>query len=123
MGNTGLCMKRFLDTYALVEWLRGRPGVDIADGDATSLLNLLVLHATVARSDGEGFADRAFHALKGLAIPIEEQDVLHASKLKRTRRGLSYVDALGYAMAMERGRIFVTGDKEFRDFEGVSFLS
>lgn len=118
-------MNRFLDTYALVEILNGSEVYRGFLAEAlTSIVHLYELHVQVARTAGDPPADVAFNALRGLAVPIEDPDILDASRFKRrhARKRLSYADALGYAMARRRGIPFVTGDRAFRDIEGVAFV-
>ena len=45
-------------------------------------------------------------------------------KIRRENRkkNLSYADCLGYAFALENNRLFLTGDKEFKDMKGVEFV-
>src|SRR6266487_3332407 len=118
-------MRHFLDTYALVEILNGNPAYEgVLEGGETSLYNLYELHVQVARLRGEATADGVFRDLRAIATEVEDNDVLAASNFKRahSKTRYSYADALGYAMARERGVPFVTGDKTFRGVEGVRFI-
>ncbi len=59
-------------------------------------------------------------------IDFTFRDVQAAMALRlawhRKRKQISYVDALGYHLARERGLKFLTGDPEFRGARGVTFL-
>ena len=43
-------------------------------------------------------------------------------RLKHKKRDLSMTDCIGYAIAKRLGIKFLTGDKEFKDFENVEFI-
>lgn len=119
-------MKRFLDTYALVEILNGNPAcAEELDGAGTSIFHLFELHVQVARLRDEATADLAFGDLRPLAAEVEDADVLAASRFKRAnpKTRISYADALGYAMAKRRAVAFVTGDAAFRGMDGVRFIA
>jgi predicted nucleic acid-binding protein len=118
-------MKHFLDTYALVEILNGTPAYrGFLAGSATSLYHLYELHVQVARLRDETTADTVFRDLRPLTVDVSDSDILAASRFKRAhpKSRLSYADALGYAMAQERGVPLVTGDKAFRGMAGVRFI-
>lgn len=114
-------MRRFLDTNVLVKALEGNPGFLVQDGDVTSAMNLLEMHVVVARLYGEPEADRALQAFRRLSVGPDDLDIREASRLKREhrKRGLSYIDALGYSMARNRSLTFVTTDSGFRGLESV----
>ena len=118
-------MRQFLDTYALIEILNGNPAyARELEGGGTSLFHLFELHLQLARLRDEATADSVFRDLRPLVAAIEDADVLAASRVKRAhaKKKLSYGDALGYAMAAERGVDFVTGDRAFRGMDGVRFI-
>jgi predicted nucleic acid-binding protein len=119
-------VRRFLDTYALVEILNGNAAYkSVLDDAGTSLYHLYELHVQVARLRDEATADAAFRDLRSIVVDVTDADVLAASKFKRAhpKAGFSYADALGYAMARERAVPFVTGDKAFKKIEGVAFIA
>jgi predicted nucleic acid-binding protein len=119
-------MKQFLDTYALVEILNGNPAYrGELDGAGTSLFHLFELHVQLSRLRDANTADTVFGDLRPLAAEVEDADVLAASRFKRAhpKKRLSYADALGYAMAKQRGIPFVTGDIAFRAMDGVRFIA
>jgi predicted nucleic acid-binding protein len=113
-------LKAFLDTFALIEMLDGTKAFMpyLRDG-VTSHVNLVEFHANACRLRGEAEADAKLRRLLPKAISVEAADVREASLVKRTVKGSSTVDALGYAMAQRRKIPFVTGDKAFRGLPGV----
>lgn len=113
-------VKAFLDTYAMVDLLEGRDRFRPYLKDCvTNHFNLLEMHVQGCRVRDESIADVAFSRMRSAAIPIEADDVLAASRIKRMVKGASYADALGYAMAQRRKIPFITGDKAFRGLPGV----
>jgi predicted nucleic acid-binding protein len=43
-------------------------------------------------------------------------------RLKEKAKRLSYVDAIGYQLALEKNAKFLTGDKEFKGMKNVEFV-
>ncbi|MBI2077877.1 MAG: PIN domain-containing protein [Euryarchaeota archaeon] len=115
-------MRFFLDTYALIEIAKGnKKFAGYLEDAATGPCNLLEFHFCLARDHGDEVADRWFGSLRSLLLDLTDADLPAASRLRRAerRRGLSYIDALGYVMAGQRGLRFVTGDKGFRGLDNV----
>lgn len=119
-------MTDFLDTYALLEILRGNPAFrPYVEFPVTSPYNLLEMHVAVARTAGEAKADSDLETMTPYSVDPTIKDLVLASRFKRenARKGFSYADALGYAMARNRGLRFVTGDRTFKGVEGVEFVA
>jgi len=60
-----------------------------------------------------------------IVTPTNEDYVEAAAlriKLRQEERNLSIIDALGYALARKHEALFLTGDKEFKDLEGVEYI-
>ena len=43
-------------------------------------------------------------------------------ELKEKGLNISYIDAIGYTISLERGIKFLTGDKEFKNLPNVEFI-
>ncbi len=113
-------MQAFLDTFALVEMALGNKAyLAYLQGGVTNHACLLEFHVNACRLQGEAEADSKLRRLQSKAIFAEAPDILEASRIKRTIKGASYIDALGYAMAQRRRIPFVTGDKAFKGLPGV----
>jgi len=112
----------FLDTHALL---------GLADADAafrpyakdavTGHANLLEFHFHLTRTHDERTATALLSRFWRLGVAATEEDVRDASRLRtrEKRRGLSFIDALGCAMAVNRRLGFVTGDGGFAGLPGV----
>lgn len=106
-------MTGFLDTYALIQIAGGRPVFKALAADAvTGHANLLEFHYHVSRRQNERVASQFLSRYWSLAVPATREDVADAShlRLRESSRRLSFIDALGYAMARNRRLTFVTGD-------------
>jgi len=120
----------YADTYALIEILRGNPAYEkYAEEELiTSEFNLLELAYALVR-DYE--VNRALEILRIVRASVDmvtptNGDYVEAAalciKLRKGKRNLSIIDSLGYALARKHGALFLTGDKEFKDLEGVEYV-
>jgi len=116
----------FLDTFAMVEILEGNANYEeyLDEALATGWLQLYELHFVKLRSSEAETARKAIGTFRPFRLQVEEDDIVAASrfKLQHRRRKLSYADALGHQMAARRGMRFLTGDRAFRDIDGVEFV-
>jgi hypothetical protein len=110
--------------HAFIELLNGNAAYAGELGGGTSLYHLHEFHVRLARLRDEATADTVFRDLRPIAHEVTDGDILAASRAKRAlaRKDLGYGDALGHAMAGERGAAFVTGDRALREMEDVSFI-
>ncbi len=119
----------FLDTYAVLEYLRGNAeylkrmsGAKLS----TSLLNLLELYYIVLREHGGKAADDVYSAYRHYQAETIDEDVRSgmALKLRMRSKGInfSYADALGYAIAERLGIRYLTGDDAFKSLPDVEFV-
>ena len=89
----------------------------------SELLNLYELCFYLIKKFNDLTASYFFDLFKENLIKIKKENVIEASKfkLKHIKKKLSYADCLGYAMAEHYDMKFLTGDKEFENFENVEF--
>ncbi len=118
--------KYFLDSYALIEIIKENKNFAVFEKTAnfTGFTNLLEVHHIISRDFGIEKADTIIDKLKHLAIHEEIFDVRIASKfrIKYSKNKFSYIDCLGYAMALNRNLKFLTGDSRFKGMENVEFV-
>ena len=119
----------FLDTYAMVEYLRGNQNYHKYFSSTTlttSVLSLIELYFMVLREYGEEIADNAYGAFRQYQAEISEEDIKQGMKLKLrmklNKTALSYADALGYVMAERLGVKYLTGDTAFKTLPNVEFI-
>ncbi|MBI2043160.1 PIN domain-containing protein [Candidatus Pacearchaeota archaeon] len=116
----------FLDSYALIEIIKENKNFKRFEKtiNFTGIMNMLEVHYSVSRDFGAKRADEIIDQIKTMKINIEIKDVKEASKfrIKNSKLRFSYIDCLGYIMAINRNFRFVTGDNQFKDFENVEFV-
>ncbi len=116
----------FLDTYALIEITKENKDYEKFKGsnNFTGLMNLFELHYIISRDFGPDKADKIIESLKKLLVSMKIEDIKDASRfrVKNVKKKFSYIDCLSYCAAMNRELKFVTGDKQFNDFEDVEFV-
>jgi len=116
----------FLDTYALIEIVKGNEKFKrFLDLELyTSLFNLYEFYFVLIRDYDEQIAKRFFFQFKDRILQIKDEHIFKASRFKKDnlKQRLSYVDCLGYMMALDYQMKFLTGDKEFENLENVEFV-
>jgi predicted nucleic acid-binding protein len=117
----------FFDTYALYEIIHKsksyepyQTGISVI----TTKLNLMELHYIVLRNYGLEKANEAYDFFLKFCVDVDDGVIKEANefKLKNYRRDLSYVDCIGYILAKKLNAKFLTGDKQFENFENVEFV-
>lgn len=114
----------FLDTYALMEIAKGNENYRkyLSSNLYTSFMNLYELYHNMLKVTTEEAAQEIFfHFKQFLFSALKDEHLFHAAqfKLKNKKLNFSYVDALGYAIAIEERMKFLTGDRAFNGFDGV----
>lgn len=119
-------VKFFCDTYALVELIKGNKAYApyVYAELYTTLYNLYELYYNILDDFGEEIAKRYFYEFQSYTIEIIDTYIFQAAsfKLKCKGKNISYVDALGYSIALQERMKFLTGDKEFKDMDSVEFV-
>lgn len=117
-------MKFFLDTYALVEIIKGNKNYKryLEAELFTSILNLYELFYNLLKDYDEDKAKIFYYDYIDILIAIKDEYIFEASKIKLEKKKVSYTDALGYAISLKEGMKFLTGDKEFENLRDVEFV-
>lgn len=122
-------MEYYLDTYAIVELAKGNPNYRPYRQvrGRTSTWNLLEAYYVFLQEDRADFAELCFGSHRKDAVEFPDEILKEAARLRLRQKGatgqrLSYVDALGYAYAMEHGMRFLTGAAEFEGWPGVEWV-
>jgi len=116
----------FADTYALIELLGGnldyKPYLNHIL--ITSQFNLIELYYHFIHDYDRETADKYHKLYSKFIIPISDRSVQFGMefRLKHKKEKLSYVDCIGYALALELGIKFLTGDQKFENKENVEFV-
>lgn len=120
-------MNLFFDTYALFEIVKENdnytPYIKNV-GVIITILNLMELHYAILRTVGKEEADKHFNRFLPFVVEISNEIIKEANefKLLNKKNKLSYVDCIGYKIARDMNVKFLTGDKQFEDFDGVEFV-
>ena len=120
----------YADTYALVEILKGNPAYKrYAEEElVTSEFNMLELAYALTRDYGEAKAVEILKVVRAFVTIVQPRDEDYAKasrlrlELRRQGRNLSLIDALGYVLAKRLNIQFLTGDREFKDLDGVEYV-
>jgi len=113
----------FLDTYAMIEIMRGNPGYRKYVGAEFQTLytNLLDLYYAVLRDFDHETAKKYLAVFRPKAVPLDLEWIPDAATVKLARK-VAYADALGYGAARAAGVPFLTGDDAFKGEPGVEFV-
>jgi len=109
----------FLDSYALIEIIKENKNFKKFEETTnfTGFANLLEVHCKIIREFNEKKADEIIDKMKSIVVNIDIKD-----RVKNSKRKFSYIDCLGYSMALNRNLKFVTGDNQFKGVENVEFV-
>ncbi len=116
----------FFDSYAFFEILKSNKNygkynnVEIV----TTKLNLFELYFGILREKGETEAKEVLDLYYPFTVDFDSNIIEEAAKLKNklNKRNVSMTDCIGYCAALALGMKFLTGDKEFENFNNVEFV-
>lgn len=115
-----------LDTYALIEICDGNPKFSalLTEEVVVPDLTMAEFYADLYRKYGKQTADYWHRKLSPVCISVPREILIKAVtyRIDHKTEKLSFFDCVGYMFALERGMIFVTGDKEFRHKPQVQFM-
>jgi len=115
-----------LDTYALVEINNGNSGfIHFLDKEfIITDLTMAEFYADMYRKYDERTADYWHRKLSVFCRPVSREILVKAVKFRidNKKQNLSFFDCVGYVYSLENDMKFVTGNKEFKDKEGVLFI-
>ncbi|MBS3102666.1 PIN domain-containing protein [Candidatus Woesearchaeota archaeon] len=116
----------FFDSYALAEIKIGNPNYKpyLTAKIVLTKLNIFEIYYSILRDTGKKEAEQFLAEYYQFVIDFSQDDIKEAAQLKLEykKRDLSMTDCIGYVLADRLGIKFLTGDKEFKDFENVEFI-
>ena len=117
----------FFDTYAFFELFEGNTSYGpYAEGIAiiTTKLNLMEFHYGLLIRCGKEVADANYYELLKFAVEVSDKTIIMANELKAAMKGknVSYVDCIGYVVAITCNVPFLTGDKQFSRMDNVEYV-
>ncbi len=117
----------FYDSYAIIEFIGGSKGYKKffeEPSGVTTRLNLMEIYYSMM--DEPDIAEDVFASFSTVATDFSDEELKGAMRLRKELKAkkpdVSYVDALGYHIARERGLLFLTGDMAFEGLEGVEYV-
>jgi len=119
-------MKYFFDSYAVVEIIKGNPSYAryMQDEVVLTIFNLAEIYWSSLNKLGEEAAEEIYNQYKPSMIDIDDDALKRAIKFRKQHKhkNLSYADCIGYCLALQHNLKFLTGDKEFKNFDNVEFV-
>ena len=117
----------FFDTYALVEISKGNPKYENYKSDIRILLNKLNIMEYSLFLIREGRKEKlseVFDELSNFNIDYDNEILIKAAEMKNKykKEKLSFIDCIGYLLAIKNNAKFLTGDEKFKDKNNVEFV-
>ncbi len=119
-------MSYFFDTYAIVEILNRNENYKkyFEEEVITSTLNLAELFYGFLKEGKGHLIDEWKNKVRILIDKIDIETVIGAVRFKHEHKDkkFSFIDCLGYSIALKLNIKFLTGDEEFRGLNNVEFV-
>jgi|SRR3989344_752115 len=119
-------MKYFLDSYALIEIAEGNPAYSpYLESDVVTLKeNLAELFYFLIKKYDKNVAILFLEKFSKIAddLPLSLISKAMIFRYEHKDKKFSYIDCFGYTYATENKIIFLTGDRGFKDKEGVKIV-
>ena len=121
-------MNFFLDTYAMIEIAKGNKNYEpyLDKVFITTKYNLAELHYFLLTNFNLSLADSHLNKFSAYAVDFSIDVISRAMVLRRNLRTkkmkISYIDCLGYMVAVSNSVKFLTGDHHFKNLTDVEFV-
>lgn len=116
----------FFDSYAIIESMKANPNYErfASETMSTTVMNYAEVYYHLLNEVGEKVAALTMEKLNMQYLEITPEIAREASlfRHKHKKKKLSYVDCLGYVLALKNNLLFLTGDNGFRDISNVEFV-
>jgi predicted nucleic acid-binding protein len=118
--------KYFFDTYAIIELIKGNPNYEFIKDNViiTSSMNIAELYSSLLLENNQEFADKIINSFNFELIDITSKIAIKSSlfRFQNKKLKLSYIDCLGYILALKNNLLFLTGDKGFESLDNVEYV-
>ena len=119
-------MKNCLDTYALIEIILENPKYSFLVNQHFVITNLTLveLYKTMLKKFGKEIALIWYDKFKPYCEDVDIDLLVKAVdfQYENRREDVSLFDCIGYIFSLENNLTFVTGDKAFKNKNGVLFI-
>lgn len=116
----------FFDTYAIIELIKGNPNYEFVKDHPiiTSVMNLAEVYYALLLAHGKEITDSILENLNIEFLEITPKISIESAffRYKNKKSNLSYIDCVGYITALRNNLLFLTGNKEFKNFDNVEFV-
>lgn len=116
----------FFDTYAIIELIKGNPNYESVEDHLimTSVMNLAEVYYALLLAHGKEITDSILENLNIEFLEITSKISIESAffRYKNKKNNFSYIDCVGYITALRNNLLFLTGDKEFKNFDNVEFV-
>ena len=116
----------FFDSYAIIELIKGNEKYEFVKESViiTSAMNLAEVYYSLLIEEKKGVADNILNSLNVELIEITSEIALKSAlfRFEHKKSKLSYIDCIGYILALNNNLLFLTGDKEFELMDNVEFV-
>lgn len=116
----------FFDSYAIIEIIKGNPAYAAYKDTIIVItqLNLFEVYQAVYELLGENEADQFLEEYSTFVVDFSLFTIKEAAimRLQYRKRNISMTDCVGYCLAKQLGRKFLTSDKEFEHFDNVEWV-
>jgi uncharacterized protein len=116
----------FFDSYAIIEIIRGNENYNFACDLSiiTSPMNLAEVYYALLLLYNKETVDNILKRFNFAFIEITPEIAKSSAILrhKNKKLNLSYIDCVGYTLALSNDLLFLTGDKGFSQLDNVEFV-
>lgn len=117
----------YFDTYAFFEVISGNPAYEAFKKNisiVTTRFNLMELYYGLLLKYGQTIAENYYKKFKGMCIEVDDETLKEAMifRARNRKSKRSYVDCIGYTIALKKRITFLTGDNGFRNISNVEFV-
>lgn len=116
----------FFDAYAIIELINGNPKYEKYKNTTiiTNTLHLSEVFYSLLKKINEKQTTTIINSLNFVFVEINKDIACESAifKSKNKRKKMSYADCIGYITAKYNNMLFLTGDKEFKNFTNVEFI-
>ncbi|MBU3906767.1 MAG: PIN domain-containing protein [Nanoarchaeota archaeon] len=116
----------FFDTYAIIELIKGNPKYEFVKDFTiiTGVMNLAEVYYALLLENKKEKVDSFITNLNLQLLNILSDTAIKGAlfRYQHKKANFSYIDSVGYILALDNNFIFLTGDKEFEDLENVEFV-
>ena len=116
----------FFDSYAIIEIIKGNENYEFACDLAmiTSPMNLAEVYYALLLLYNKETVDKILKNLNFQFLEITPETSKNSAifRYQNKKLNLSYIDCVGYTLAINNDLLFLTGDKGFEKFDNVEFV-